>query len=191
MNQSIREGLCEYVISTLRLKVEQRAWGEHPRQRKEQVQRPGGSNELGVCEERKEGQCGWLEPAGESHRRCGQRGTSCHITQHSAGSDEGRCVRAKSLQLCVTLWDPMDCSLPGSSVHGILLARILAWVAMPSSRGSSLPRDWTHVSSGSCIAGGLLTAAPPGKPWRSDFKCLQLQCVLWYLPLDFFLALHF
>ena len=45
------------------------------------------------------------------------------------------CVCVKSLQLCTTLCDPMDCSLPGSSVHGILQAGILEWVAMPSSRG--------------------------------------------------------
>ena len=44
---------------------------------------------------------------------------------------------AKSLQSCLTLCDPMDCSLPGSSVHGILQARILEWVAMPPLRGSS------------------------------------------------------
>ena len=43
------------------------------------------------------------------------------------------CVCAKSRQSCLTLCDPMDCSLPGSSVHGILQARILEWVAMPSS----------------------------------------------------------
>ena len=48
---------------------------------------------------------------------------------------------AKSLQSCPTPRDPMDCSLPGSSVHGILQARILEWVAMPSSRGSPGPRD--------------------------------------------------
>ena len=41
--------------------------------------------------------------------------------------------------------DPMDCSLPGSSVHGILWAKTLDWVAMPSSRGSSRPRDRTHI----------------------------------------------
>ena len=46
-------------------------------------------------------------------------------------------VLAKSLQSCLTLCDSMDCSLPGSSVHGILQARILEWVAMPSSRESS------------------------------------------------------
>ena len=46
----------------------------------------------------------------------------------------------------------MDCSLPSSSVPGILLARILEWVSMPSSRGSSRPREWTHVSFVSCIS---------------------------------------
>ena len=59
------------------------------------------------------------------------------------------CVHAKSLQ---TICYPMDCSPPGSSVYGILQVRILEWIAMPiSSRGSSQPRDWTHVSYVSCI----------------------------------------
>ena len=57
-------------------------------------------------------------------------------------------------QSCPTLCDPMDCSPPGSSVCGILQARILEWIAMPSSKGSSQPRDWTQVSH---IAGGLFT----------------------------------
>ena len=48
-------------------------------------------------------------------------------------------------QSCLTLCDPMDCSPPGSSVHGILQARILEWVAIPFSRSSSWPRDWTWV----------------------------------------------
>ena len=47
------------------------------------------------------------------------------------------CVHAKSLQSCPTLCDLVDCSPPGSSVHGILQARILEWVAISSSRGSS------------------------------------------------------
>ena len=55
-------------------------------------------------------------------------------------------VHAKSLQPCPTLWDTMNCSPPGSSAHGILQARILKWVAMPWSRGSSRPKDWTFVS---------------------------------------------
>ena len=50
-------------------------------------------------------------------------------------------VHAKSLQSCPTRCDPMDCSPPDPSAHGILQARILEWVAMPSSRGSTLPRD--------------------------------------------------
>ena len=49
-------------------------------------------------------------------------------------------------QLCPTLCDPMDCSLLGSSLHGILQARVLEWVAISFSRGSSRPRDWTWVS---------------------------------------------
>ena len=57
-------------------------------------------------------------------------------------------------QACLTLCDSMDCSLPGSFVHGIVQARILEWVAIPSSRGSSQPRDRTWVS---CIAGRFFT----------------------------------
>ena len=53
-------------------------------------------------------------------------------------------------QPCPTLCDPMDCSLPGSSLHGILQARVLEWVAISFSRGSSQPRDRTLVS---CIPG--------------------------------------
>ena len=55
----------------------------------------------------------------------------------------------------VQLYDPMDCSLPGFSVHGILQTRILEWVAMPSCRGSFWPRDRTHIALVSCIAGSL------------------------------------
>ena len=68
------------------------------------------------------------------------------------------CMHAQLLQSGHTLCDPMDCSPPGSSVHGILQARILEWFAM-LSRGSSQPRDV------SCTAGEFFTDAPPGKPW--------------------------
>ena len=63
----------------------------------------------------------------------------------------------------LTLCDPVDCSPPGSSVHKILQARLLEWVAILFSRGSSWPRDWTQVA---CIAGKkiLLSSEPPGKP---------------------------
>ena len=70
----------------------------------------------------------------------------------------------------VRLCDPMDYSPPGSSVHGILQARIVEWVAMPSSRGPSPPRDPTHVSCGSCNAGRFFTAEPPGKPQPKGFS---------------------
>ena len=58
-------------------------------------------------------------------------------------------VVAELLQSCLTLCDLMGYSRPGCSVRGILQARILEWVALPSSRGSSSPRDGTHVS---CIS---------------------------------------
>ena len=64
----------------------------------------------------------------------------------------------------VRLCDPVDCSSPGSSVHGILQATVLKWFAMTSSRRSSWPRNQTCISCNPCIAGGLSTAEPPGKP---------------------------
>ena len=66
------------------------------------------------------------------------------------------CLCAKSLQLCSTLCDPVDCSLPGSCVHRILQARILDWVAVPSSGGSSQPRKRTGISYVSCIGRWVL-----------------------------------
>ena len=64
------------------------------------------------------------------------------------------CVGVLVAKSCLTLWDPMDCSLPGSSVHGILQKRILEWVAVPFSRASSQLMDWNQVS---CIAGRFFT----------------------------------
>ena len=55
-------------------------------------------------------------------------------------------LASKSLQLCPTLCDPMDCSLSGSSVHGIFQARVLEWIAISFARGSSQPRNRTRVS---------------------------------------------
>ena len=60
-------------------------------------------------------------------------------------------MHAKSLQLCPTFCRPVDHSPAGSSVHGILQTKLLEWVAVPSSRESSQPRDWTSVSSISCF----------------------------------------
>ena len=57
-----------------------------------------------------------------------------------------RCMRAKSLQSCPTLFNPIDYGPPSSSVHGILQARVLEWIAMPPSRGCSRPRNQTCAS---------------------------------------------
>ena len=67
-------------------------------------------------------------------------------------------------QLCPILCDSMDSSPPGSSAHEIFQARKLGWVAISYPRGSSRPRDWTHVSSVSCTAGRLFTSEPLGEP---------------------------
>ena len=75
-------------------------------------------------------------------------------------------VKWSEVGSCPTLCNPMDWSLQGSSAHGIFQARVLEWVAISFSRGSSQFRDWTLVS---CIAGRHLASEPPGKP----FKCLQ------------------
>ena len=68
----------------------------------------------------------------------------------------GTHMHAKLLQSCATLCAPMDYSLSVFSPHGTLQVRILEWFAMPSSRGSSRPRDQTHVSYISCIGRQLL-----------------------------------
>ena len=70
------------------------------------------------------------------------------------GQERLNWTELKSLKSCPTLCDPMNRSPQGSSVHGILQARILEWVAVSSSRGSLQPRDWTQVY---CIAGGFFT----------------------------------
>ena len=64
-------------------------------------------------------------------------------------------------QSCPTLCDLVGCSPPGSSVHGIFQARILEWVAISYSKGSSWPKDQTHVSWVSCLAGRFFTTVPP------------------------------
>ena len=79
-------------------------------------------------------------------------------------------------QLCLTLCYPMDSSPPGSSVRGILQASILEWIAIPFSRGSSQPREWTWVS---CVAGRL-------------FYCLSYREELLYLiyKLNFIISVY-
>ena len=84
---------------------------------------------------------------------------------------------------CLTLWDPMDRSPPGSSVHGVLQARILEWVAMPSSRGSSWPRGRTWVS---CTGGRFFTTWATREALRIEvifFNSSYLHVVSFLFPL--------
>ena len=91
---------------------------------------------------------------------------------------------AESLQLCPTLCNPMDCSLPGSSIHGILQASILEWVAMPSFRGSSRPHGSTlHLLCPLHWQVGSLPLAPPAKPKRYIPRHNYLiSCFIHYIP---------
>ena len=74
--------------------------------------------------------------------------------------------------LCPTLCDPMDYSLPGFSTHGILQARILEWVAIPFSRGSSWPRDWALVS---CIVVWFFTIWATREAWVFFFFLISIK----------------
>ena len=97
------------------------------------------------------------------------QGDSWPLSHQSLSVTKHACFHAKLLQLCPTLCDPMDCSPPGSSVSGILQARILQWVSISSSRGSSQPRDQRPFC---CTAGGSpasqadsLWLSLPGSPF--------------------------
>ena len=79
--------------------------------------------------------------------------TTCTNIHTCVGVCTSLCSVTRS---CPTLRNSMDCSPPGSSVHGISQARILEWVAIPSSRRPSQPRDWTSISSVSCTGRQIL-----------------------------------
>ena len=114
---------------------------------------------------------------GRQNNRCpgqGLREERFYTESSFATAVECVCVCAQWFQSCLNLCNPMDCSPPGSSVHGILQARILEWVAMPSSRGSSGPRDQTWIS---CTAGRFFTTEPPRKPAYCRVSSVQLSRV--------------
>ena len=83
-------------------------------------------------------------------------------------------------QLCQILCDPVDCSLPGSSLHGILQARILEWGAISFSRGSSHPRDWRIEPGSPTLQADSLTSEPSGKPF-SWARVLRNLVSSWFL----------
>ena len=93
---------------------------------------------------------GWAMPIGASSNRCVNCRLDCGQPHDPALAPFYHSAEA------AILCDLMDCSPPGSSVHGISQARVLEWVDTPSSRKSSWPRDGTRASCVSCIAGGLL-----------------------------------
>ena len=98
----------------------------------------------------------------------GQEAISLDFGTLGWGADPYILAAAELLQSCLILCNPMDCSPPGSSVHGILQAKILDWVAISSSWGSSWPRDLTCVSYSSWIADRFFTTEPLRKPWTSS-----------------------
>ena len=79
------------------------------------------------------------------------------------------CAWSSIAKLCLTLCNPMDCSPPGSFVHGTFQARILEWVAISSSKEPSQPRDWTWVFCIFCIAG----IKPEFPAWQADSLPLE------------------
>ena len=93
------------------------------------------------------------------------------------------CEWVKVAQLCPSICNPVDCSPPGFSVHEILQARVLEWVAIPFSRASSWPRDWTPVS---CIAGKCSTTWATRKtPHLSLYQPYALPLAIMQCPLTF------
>ena len=86
-------------------------------------------------------------------------------------------MHAKSLQLCLFVCDPIDCSPPGSFVHGILQARKLEWVAMPSSWGSSQPRDHTRISMSLVLTDRFFTTSTT---WEAPSKAYIGVQTLYY-----------
>ena len=125
-------------------------------------------------------------------------GEGMELIKESAGGMleywESSVVCAKLLQLCLTLCYSMDCCPPGSSVHGILQTRILEWVAMPSSRGSSKPRDRTRVPMSPALAGGFFTISAT---WESrprgisrQNECSSEMCSHWDSVDDTAMGVH-
>ena len=112
----------------------------------------------------------WMEEPGRLQSKGTQSRTrlSNFTSLQANGTVQAACVGSWQVcccclvtKLCLTLCGHMDNSPSGSSVHGIFQTRILVWVAIPFSGGSSWTRDWTPIS---CTAGGFFIADPQGKP---------------------------
>ena len=97
-------------------------------------------------------------------------------------------------QSCLTLCDPMDCSLPGSSVHGIFLARIMEWVAIssfpafPSFRGSSPPRNKLASPVSPVLQAESLPLSHKGRPFTYNY---YYSCLMYPTTVDVYISLMF
>ena len=109
----------------------------------------------------------------ESHRNRHWEHSPRHHLRESEWPDplHGRWNEVKVIQSCLTLCEPMDCSLPDSFVHGILQARILEWVVIPSSRRSSQSWDQTQVSA---LQADSLPSEPQGDERTQRFWVLKI-----------------
>ena len=97
--------------------------------------------------------------------------TSVKLSGFRDGVDGKSVLDMSVVQLQSHVWlfcDPMDCSLLGSSIHGIFQARVLEWVAISFSRGSSWPRDRTRIPF-PALAGRFFTTEPSGKPLKHEY----------------------
>ena len=99
----------------------------------------------------------WMDLESIKLSKMSQRETDCVISFICGIKNRLWITRSEVTQSCLTLCDPMDWSLPGSTIHGIFQARILEWVAISFSKRSSLPRDWTLVSHMVGIVGRRFT----------------------------------
>ena len=123
----------------------------------------------------------WVRPSDRTNRFATLGSYTVHLFTILYGFTR---MYAQSLQSCLTLCNPLSCSSPGFSVHGILQSRILEWVVMPFSRWPFQPRKGTHIS---CIDGRFFTA----EPWENPLPVLGLDYSQATMPIvSFFNSLH-
>ena len=119
------------------------------------------------------------------HQRPWRRGFQAGFeswSQIAEGYERNTRMWAKWLQSCLTLRDPVNCSPPGCSVHGILQARRLEWVAITFSRESSRFRDWTQYPA---LQAYSLLSEPPGKPKiLAQFSSVAQSYLILWDPMD-------
>ena len=106
-------------------------------------------------------------------------GVGCHFLLQYHNIPVIHNIHNMHAQSCLTPCHPMDWSPPGSSVHGIFQVRILEWVAMPSSRGFSWPRDQTSISCVSCIGRQILYCWTTWEAWEDVIFLCKINKNLW------------